>query len=61
MPTECSADLFGFATVERREVVAAFDGGNHFGCGCAAVGCGGSSDRDDVSICACFRDMRRQE
>jgi len=27
MPTECSADLFGFAPVEGRAVVAAFDGG----------------------------------
>lgn len=27
MPTECIADLFGFAVVERRGVVAAFDGG----------------------------------
>jgi hypothetical protein len=27
MPTECSADLFGFAPVEGREVIAAFDGG----------------------------------
>jgi len=27
MPTECIADLFGFAPVERREVVASFDGG----------------------------------
>ena len=27
MPTDCSADLFGFAPVEGREVVAAFDGG----------------------------------
>jgi hypothetical protein len=27
MQTECSADLFGFARVEGREVVAAFDGG----------------------------------
>jgi len=27
MPTECSADLFGFAPVEGRFVVAAFDGG----------------------------------
>jgi hypothetical protein len=27
MPTECSKDLFGFAPVEGREVVAAFDGG----------------------------------
>jgi len=27
MPTECNADLFGFAPVERRAVVASFDGG----------------------------------
>ena len=27
MPTECSADLFGFARVEGRSVVASFDGG----------------------------------
>ena len=27
MPTECSAELFGFAPVEGRRVVAAFDGG----------------------------------
>jgi DDE family transposase len=27
MPTECTRDLFGFAPVEGREVVAAFDGG----------------------------------
>ena len=27
MPTECSADLFGFASVEGRKVVAGFDGG----------------------------------
>lgn len=27
MPTECSADLFGFEPVEGRRVEAAFDGG----------------------------------
>jgi hypothetical protein len=27
MPTECSRDLFGYEVVERRQVVAAFDGG----------------------------------
>ena len=27
MQTECSADLFGFARVERRALVAGFDGG----------------------------------
>jgi len=28
MPTECIPDLFGFAPVERRDVVASFDGGS---------------------------------
>lgn len=28
MPTECSAELFGFAPVERRAVVASFEGGS---------------------------------
>jgi hypothetical protein len=28
MQTECSPDLFGFAAVESREVVAGFDGGS---------------------------------
>jgi hypothetical protein len=28
MQTDCSPDPFGFAAVEGREVVAAFDGGN---------------------------------
>jgi hypothetical protein len=28
MPTECTADLFGFAPVGRREVVGSFDGGS---------------------------------
>ncbi len=27
MPTHCTPDLFGFAPVESRAVVAAFDGG----------------------------------
>ena len=27
MPTHCTPDLFGFAPVEGRSVVAAFDGG----------------------------------
>jgi hypothetical protein len=29
MPTQCSRDLFGYEVVEGREVVAAFDGGEH--------------------------------
>jgi len=28
MPTECTADLFGFAPIEKRAVVASFDGGS---------------------------------
>ena len=27
MQTECTSDLFGFSRVEKRKVVAAFDGG----------------------------------
>jgi hypothetical protein len=41
MPTECSRDLFGFAPVEGREVVAAFDGG--------AISRSGV--RDDGAVC----------
>jgi len=29
MPTQCSRDLFGYEVVEGRQVVAAFDGGDH--------------------------------
>src|ERR687897_3393608 len=29
MPTQCSRDLFGYEVIDRREVVAAFDGGDH--------------------------------
>ena len=29
MPTQCSCDLFGYEVVDGREVVAAFDGGDH--------------------------------
>ena len=32
MPTECSRDLFGSEVVKGRQVVAAFDGGEHVGC-----------------------------
>ena len=28
MPTECSRDVFGFAPVEGRQVIAGFDGGD---------------------------------
>jgi hypothetical protein len=61
MPTDCSADLFGFAPVEGREVVAAFDGG------AITSDAGGlllgASDRAlDLMrrLTACFSDVRKQ-
>ena len=62
MPTECSADLFGFAPVEGREVVAAFDGGAITSdAGALLLGATdraiGLMDR----FAACFHDDRRQD
>jgi hypothetical protein len=62
MPTECSADLFGFAPVEGREVVAAFDGGAITSdAGALLLGTTdraiGLTDR----LAACFHDVRRRE
>src|SRR5438270_1500470 len=62
MPTECSADLFGFAPVEGREVVAAFDGGAITSdAGALLLGTTdraiGLTDR----LAACFHDVRRPE
>src|SRR5438067_1626549 len=62
MPTECSADLFGFAPVEGREVVAAFDGGAITSdAGALLLGATdraiGMMDR----FAACFHDVRRPE
>ena len=62
MPTECNADLFGFARVEGRSVVAAFDGGKItsdaggllLGAADRAVGL---IDR----FARCFRDSRSEE
>jgi Transposase DDE domain group 1 len=61
MPTDCSADLFGFAPVEGREVVAAFDGG------AITSDAGGlllgATDRAlDLlrRLTACFSDVRKQ-
>ena len=42
MQTECNAEQLEFSCVERRRVVAAFDGGNgELGCRSAAAGAGG--------------------
>ena len=62
MPTECSADLFGFAPVGGRAVVAAFDGGWVTSDGGALLL--GSTDRAlglTRRFASCFRDARRAE
>src|SRR5437870_2045550 len=59
MPTECSVDLFGFARVEGREVVVAFDGGKITSDAGALLL--GATDRatDLVSrFAGCFEDQR---
>ena len=62
MPTECSADLFEFAPVEGREVVAGFDGGAiSSDAGALLLGATdraiGMMDR----FASCFHDERRQD
>jgi len=62
MRTECSSDLFGFAPVEGREVVAGFDGGAITSDGGALLL--GAADRAIGLIdrlAACFHDVRRAE
>jgi hypothetical protein len=62
MPTECSADLFGFGAVEGRDVVAAFDGGAITSDAGALLL--GETDRAIglmPRFAACFCDTRRQE
>jgi hypothetical protein len=60
MPTECSRELFGFAPVEGREVIAAFDGGAITSDAGAILL--GATDRAIVMMkrfAACFHDERR--
>ena len=62
MRTECSADLFGFATVEGRRVEAAFDGGAMTSDGGALLL--GTTDKTIGLIerfAGCFDDVRRPE
>jgi len=62
MPTECSVDLFGFAAVEGRAVVAGFDGGAMTSDGGGLLL--GATDRAIGLLerfAACFRDRRRAE
>ena len=62
MPTECSADLFGFAPVEGREVVAAFDGGAITSdAGALLLGAADRAIELMERFAACFHDERRQE
>src|SRR5712692_5246011 len=61
MPTECSADLFGFAAVEGREVVAAFDGGAITSdAGALLLGAADHAIKLTERFAACFHDVRRQ-
>jgi hypothetical protein len=60
MPTECSRDLFGFAPVEGREVVAAFDGGAITSdAGALLLGATDRAIGMVTRFAACFHDERR--
>ena len=62
MPTECNAELFDFAPIERRTVVAGFDGGAITSDGGALLL--GATDRAIRLIgrfAGCFIDRRRAE
>jgi Transposase DDE domain group 1 len=62
MPTECSAGLFGFAAVEGREVVAAFDGGAITSdAGALLLAAADRAIRLMERFAGCFHDERRQE
>lgn len=62
MPTECSADLFGFAPVEGREVVAAFDGGAiSSDAGALLLGAADRAINLMDRLASCFHDVRRPE
>lgn len=62
MPTECIADLFGFARVESREVVAAFDGGTITSdAGAMLLGATDRAIRLIDRFAGCFRDQRCAE
>ncbi len=62
MPTECSSDLFGFAPVEGRAVVAAFDGGAVTSdAGALLLGSTDRAIRLVDRFAACFSDRRRHD
>src|ERR1700681_3117669 len=61
MLTECNRDLFGFAPVEGREVVAAFDGGAITSdAGALLLGAADHAIRLTKRFAACFHDARRR-
>ena len=60
MPTECSADLFGFAVVEGRDVVVAFDGGAiSSDAGALLLRAADHAIKLTERFAACFHDARR--
>jgi hypothetical protein len=62
MPTECITDWFGFARVEGREVVVAFDGGAITSdAGALLLGATNRAIRLIDRFAGCFRDRRCQE
>src|SRR5918993_5002384 len=62
MPTECSSDLFGFAPVEGRQVVAAFDGGTITSdAGALLLGAPDRAIRLLERFASCFQDARCPE
>jgi hypothetical protein len=62
MPTECSADLFGFTPVEGREVVAGFDGGAITSdAGGLLLGVTDRAIGLVRRLAGCFHDERRQD
>src|SRR5437588_9184218 len=62
MPTECSADLFGFAPVAGRAVVAGFDGGRMTSdAGALLLGATDRATRLLDRFAGCFADRRRPE
>ena len=62
MQTECSADLFGFAPVERRAVVAGFDGGRMSSdAGALLMGATNRAIGLVERFAACFTDGRAPE
>src|ERR1700676_4683669 len=62
MPTECNPDLFGFAPVEGRDVVAGFDGGAiSSDAGALLLGAADRAIAMMDRFASCFHDVRCQE